>query len=225
MFFKFLVLYKIYRSFIYYGFVGNPDCWHGPLDILLGDIESFIHIASQEEELTPHGRASVEVQSEVELKNVEDVGFRSEALAQVIVFSFLQKSRNPNLENFLIPCLAATKKELKIYFYDCKHDILLESRGMNLFIEIRGSRSQPLNFEAIIAAWLVLNYKFLCSGPHESLLQAPKANFFKHAESCLEIYERQLLYRNVGGQKTYNFDFIHIKPKFVWPSCLSCKPP
>ncbi|XP_048744818.2 uncharacterized protein LOC125657928 isoform X2 [Ostrea edulis] len=202
--------------------IGNRDCWHGSLDILLGSTESFIHVASVEEELSPGEIAPFEVK----LKNVEERRFRSQTLAQVIAFSFLQKASHPSLENFLIPCMAATKKELKIYFYDCKYDILLESRGIPLLVEIPGSNSQPLNFEAIIAAWLVLNYKYLCSGPFDSLLKAPKANFFKHAEPCLEIYEKELLYQHVGEQTTIlDYGFLDItKPKFVWPSNLSCKP-
>ncbi|XP_062576069.1 uncharacterized protein LOC134237946 [Saccostrea cucullata] len=201
--------------------VGNPDCWHGSLNILLGSMESFVHVAPVEEEIGPGGRTSIEVKH----KSVEERGFRSQTLAQAIVFSFLQKQRHPNLDNFLIPCMAATRNELKIYFYDCKHDILLESRSINLLVEIPGSRCQ-VNYEAVLAAWLVLNYKFLCSGPPESLLEAPKANFFSLASSSLEMYEKDLAFKNVVAMNTFaDYDFIDItKPKFVWPSDLPCQP-
>lgn len=33
--------------------------------------------------------------------------------------------------------------------------------------------------------WLVVNYKFLCSGPHEKLLTVPKASFCEHALTCM----------------------------------------
>ncbi|XP_061185337.1 uncharacterized protein LOC133193418 [Saccostrea echinata] len=201
--------------------VGNPDCWHGSLDILLGSMESFVHVAPPEEEISPGGRASIEVKP----KSVEERGFRSQTLAQIIVFSFLQKQRHPYLDNFLIPCMAATRKEIKIYFYDSKHDILLESRGIKLLVEIPGSRCQ-VNYEAILAAWLVLNYKYLCSGPHESLFEAPKANFFSLASSSLEMYEKDLAFKNVVAVNAFvDYDFIDItKPKFVWPSNLPCRP-
>lgn len=77
-----------------------------------------------------------------------------------------------------LPSIAATndKKEIRIYVCDSKHDILLESREMNLFIEILGTKSQPLSYEAILAVWLVVNYRLLCNGP-QSLLQVPKASF------------------------------------------------
>jgi hypothetical protein len=184
-------------------------------------MESFVHVVT-EEELSHGGRQSTELEG----KCVEELEFRSQTLAQSIVFSFLQKKMHPHLENFLIPCLAASRKEIKIYFYDSKHDILLESRGIPLLVNIPGLKCKPLNFEAILAAWMVLNYKFLCSGPHESLLQAPKANFFKKAESCLKIYENELSFKNVGSQLTFaDYDYIDImKPKFVWPSNLSCRP-
>lgn len=50
--------------------------------------------------------------------------------------------------------------EIKIYFYDSKHDIFM-SRGKNLFIEISETEIQPPNYKAILAMWLVVNYKFL----------------------------------------------------------------
>lgn len=40
--------------------------------------------------------------------------------------------------------------------------------------------------------WLVVNYKFLCSGPHEKLLKVPKARFCEHAVSCIDMYEKEL---------------------------------
>lgn len=77
--------------------------------------------------------------------------FRNQTLAQIIVFSFLQKQTHPLLDHFLVLCIAATIKEIEIYFYDSKYDILLDSRGMNVFIDILGTKSQPLNYEATLA--------------------------------------------------------------------------
>lgn len=88
-----------------------------------------------------------------------------------------------------LPSIAATndKKEIRIYVCDSKHDILLESRGMNLFIEILETKSQPLSYEAIFAVWLVVNYKFLCCGPHGLLLQVSKAMFCDHSQACIDM--------------------------------------
>lgn len=102
---------------------------------------------------------------------------------------FLQKQRHLTckFDYFLVPSIAATKLEIKSYFYDSEHDILLESRGMNLFIEILETKSQPLSYEAIFAVWLVVNYKFLCCGPHGLLLQVSKAMFCDHSQACIDM--------------------------------------
>lgn len=120
-------------------------------------------------------------------KHVEDWGFRSQTLAQVTVFPFLQKQRHLtcNLDYSLVPSIAATKMEIKIYFYDSKHD-----NGENLLIEISETEVQLLNY--ILAMKLAVNYKFLCSGPHENLLKVPKARFCEHAVSCIDMYEKEL---------------------------------
>lgn len=95
------------------------------------------------------------------------------------------------LDYSLVHSIAATKMEIKIYVYDSKHDALL-GRGKNLLIEISETEVQLLNYKAILAMWLVVNYKFLCSGPHEKLLKVPKARFCEHAVSCVDMYEKEL---------------------------------
>lgn len=164
---------------------GNPDGLPRSLDIVLGCDECFVHVASPEKEFR---HKSMEVK-----QKVEEHGFRSQMLARVTVFSFLHKQRylTCNLDHFLVPSIAATKMEIKIYFYDSKHDILL-GRGKNLFIEISETEIQPPNYKAILAMWLVVNYKFLCSGPPELLLKVPKARFCEHAVSCIDMYEKEL---------------------------------
>lgn len=61
-------------------------------------------------------------------------------IAQITVFSFLQKMAHPLLDHFFVPCIAAFIKEIKIYFYDKKNDTLLDSRGMYLFIDFPGTK-------------------------------------------------------------------------------------
>lgn len=90
--------------------IGNPDCWHGSLDILLGNMECFVNVVPTENEISPGCRESVEMK----LRSAEERGFRRQTLEQAIVFSYLQKQRHSTLNNFLIPCMAATRKE--IYF-------------------------------------------------------------------------------------------------------------
>lgn len=98
------------------------------------------------------------------------------------------------MNNFLIPYILASNKEIQFFFYDAKNDILLQSRDFKFFIMGKG---KLLSYQAIIASWLVLNYKFLCSGPTQNILKSPKADFPKFAGSALEIYKSQLRFRNV----------------------------
>lgn len=140
----------------------------------------------------------------------------------------LQKQRHLtcNLDHFLVPSIAPTKKEIKIYFYDSKRDILLESRWKNLCIEILGIKRQPHSYKAILAVWLVVNYKFLCYGPHESLLQVPKARFCYRAGACIDMYEMELSIKLVRLHSTRaDFRFTDIlKLEFILPSDLSSRP-
>lgn len=154
---------------------GNTDGLPRSLDIVLGCDECLVHVGSSENEV---GHESMEFWGET--KTYWRTWICSQTLAHITVFSFLRKQRHLicNLDYFLFPSIAATndEKEIRIYVYDSKHDILLESREMNLFIEILGTKSQPLSYEAILAVWLVVNYRLLCNGP-QSLLQVPKASF------------------------------------------------
>lgn len=90
-------------------------------------------MASPEKEV---GHESMEVKQ----KHVEERGFRSQTLAQIIVFSIIQKQTHPLLDHFLVPKYSSIYKEIKIYFYDRKYDTLLHSRGMYLFIEFPGTK-------------------------------------------------------------------------------------
>lgn len=58
---------------------GNPDGWHGSLDNVLECDECFIRVASPENEV---GHKSMEVKQ----KNVEELGFCSQTLAQDLGF-------------------------------------------------------------------------------------------------------------------------------------------
>lgn len=97
-----------------------------------------------------------------------------------------------------------------------------------MFIEISETEIQPPNYKAILAMWLVVNYKFMCSGPPELLLKVPKARFCEHAVSCIDMYEKELrknLEKNAISHSTVaDYSFIDIlKPIFIWPSDLSCR--
>lgn len=88
---------------------GNPDGWHGSLDNVLECDECFIRVPSPENEV---GHKSMEVKQ----KNVEELGFCSQTLAQVFVLSFQQKQRHPTLTISLFPAYQQLKMKSKFIF-------------------------------------------------------------------------------------------------------------
>lgn len=123
----------------------------------------------------------------------EKRGFRIQMIAQITVFSFLQKMTHPLLDHFFVPCIAAFIKEIKIYFYDRKNDvhcwIVEECTCSLIFLE---QKCQPLNYEATLAVLLVVNYRFLCCGLHKPLLKVLEVRFCEHAGSCIDLYKKKL---------------------------------
>ena len=144
-------------------------------------------------------------------------------LAETIVFSFLQKRKHPNYEHFVIPCIRIPSSKVVFCFYDSENDVLLRSKCMNLYV--RTKSKYELIPETILALWLVLNYKHLGSGLSDTLLKAPKANFFQLAGDTLDVYKNELGYHVRDIQyKCSSFvpsDIFGTVPvKFEWPSNL-----
>lgn len=86
---------------------------------------------------------------------------------------------HPENSRCLCPCIAVTNESLVVYFYDTKHDVLLESSPIRL-VSGRNNVGE-VNLVAILTSWLVLNYKYLCSGLVEDLKEQ-KAGFFAQAK-------------------------------------------
>ena len=94
--------------------------------------------------------------SEVKLK-VSPAASRDQALAQVIVFSLLQKQKHPELEHHLIPNIVISIDEFKIFMYDSENDILVCSPSLPIFDE-----QMSLKTVSIVMLWLVLHYRNFC---------------------------------------------------------------
>ncbi|XP_069106187.1 uncharacterized protein [Argopecten irradians] len=180
--------------------IGNEEVWHGSLDIIINNdlvVEPVDGIKPE----SPGGKSPVEVKLKPgSLKSNPQI------IAETIVFSFLQKQRHSENDHFLFPCIGVAGKDLVFYFYDSYHDVLLESTPIPIFVEDSSGESK-INFVAVLASWLVVNYKYLCSGLTEAMLSTEKkADFFVHAGSKLDIYESALRLGNVGvscqSQKT-----------------------
>lgn len=189
-------------------FLGALNAWHGSLDVVFGNPSLFVTVMEEDGDTSPGGR--------VESLTFDTSRTKSQLLAKAIVFSFIQKKRHPEFDHFLIPCIGITRHQIIFIFYDSSNDLLLEGPRHDLVL-VDGS----VNYEAVIAVWLVMNYKFYCSGPTSSMLNAPKSNFYKHAKEQLELYENDLEFRNVSkvseqfgktSEKVRKLDAV-----FVWP--------
>ena len=139
-----------------------------------------VKVATEEPDSPGAGNSSVEMKTNSE----KMVACQEQIRAETIVFSFLQKKKCPELDNFLIPTISMSKTHVKFYLYDCENDIFLETPLLELFRE-----KTLLRIETIITLWLVLNYKYCCSGVPEEIMDSQfKADFFKHIGPDLQNY-------------------------------------
>lgn len=171
---------------------GNEEVWHGNLDIIVNN--DLIVEPVNEDTGSPGGKSIVEVK----LKS-SSLSKNPQIIAQAIVFSFLQKQTHPEREHFLTPCIGVGYTELLVMFYDAEHDVLLESAKMPV-----AKAMQPNKFSliAVIVSWLVVNYKYLCTGLTEEMGNFYKADFFKHAMPKLDVYKEKLRMGNVAVLNT-----------------------
>ena len=96
--------------------------------------------------------------SEIKIK-VSPAASRDQAIAQVIVFSLLQKKKHPELEHHLIPNIVISVDEFKLFMYDSENDILVCSMSLPIFDE-----QMSLKTVSIVMLWLVLHYRKFCEG-------------------------------------------------------------
>ena len=160
-------------------FVGNTEIWHGYLDILVGH---------QPITLTPDEPEVRNGSSPVEEGKVVD--YEEQMIAQTIVFSFLQKHKHQEYKTFLAPCIGISKKHVVFYFYDSDHDFLLESSCFDLQVPGRGIKKST-----VLAMWLTLNYKYLCSGITVAIKESGyTADFHTFGKDKMELYKNRLTF-------------------------------
>ncbi|XP_069106800.1 uncharacterized protein [Argopecten irradians] len=174
--------------------IGHEDVWHGSVAIIINTDVVLEPVEVSDYPESPDG----EIPQESDLCGLES---NPKIIAETIVFSFLKKQLHSESDHFLFPCVGAGGSELVFYFYDSENDVLLESSRVPLFIG-RSNHQQTLNFSAVIACWLVVNYKYLCTGLTRGMLVPnKKAAFFSHAYLKLPIYTSKLKLGNVGSSK------------------------
>ena len=158
--------------------------WHGNLDIIVNNAVVEPLDEQPETPKTPGGKSPVEVKLKTTLKKTPQI------FAQTIVFSFLQKKKHPERENFLTPCIGIGTSELIVMFYDSEHDVLLESSTISLF---ENEFSCEFFYCAILVCWLTVNYQYFCSG----LVEKYKSKFFDIDKGKITVYEEKLQFQNV----------------------------
>lgn len=115
----------------------------------------------------------------------------NQAIAQTIVFSFIQRKRHPEFSNFLIPNILISPQEFRIIMYDSVNDILVCSVPLPIF---QPYPSKSLEIASIIILWMVLHYRIFCEGTgtltRERAVDMNKiqANFKERAKEKLELY-------------------------------------
>lgn len=166
--------------------IGHHTVWHGSVDAMIGKPRKDAAVALTrvgDSAGSPGFRSGMEVK-----KSFTDADLPSfQIISQCIVFSFLQRKLHPENKNSLIPTVGISATELVVYFYDCTNDILLQSLKSFSFEKAGVKRIQ-----AVIVAWLIVNYKYLSDGFVEILTTVPKANFHKVCKDSLHVYENQM---------------------------------
>lgn len=161
--------------------------WHGNLDIIINSDLAVVEPLDEDQGSSLDGNSADE----------NCLQRNHQIIAQTIVFSFLQKKRHPERNNFLTPCIGIGSSEMIVMLYDSEHDVLLESSSVPLF---ENNSSLEFSLKAILVCWLTVNYKYFCSGLCEEY-KHHKSNFFVHAKEKFQIYEDKLSLGNVGNSQ------------------------
>lgn len=194
--------------------IGHEEGWHGFADIVLSshdgvpDTISTTHINESQESATLTC-SDDDCDDDYECsssggKTISDAKlFQSKtsaenrAVAQTIVFSFLQRKRLPEFPNLLIPNILISPQEFRIIMYDAVNDILMCSVPLPIF---QPYPSNSLEIASIIILWMVLHHRIFCEGTdaliREMGIERKKiqADFKERAKEKFELYVNELKY-------------------------------
>lgn len=169
--------------------------WHGNVDFFIGPHpEVVVHASGDPCDADAEGSlSSFEVEDSSSLS--DDI---SQIISETIVFAFLQKKDNPSFENYLIPMIGISKRDILFYLYDPEYDILLESAPFKIFESTW--ENSTLSYPTVLALWLVLNYKTFCTGITEAMKDRNfTADFLSGVKNEIKtIYWKELQFRRCG---------------------------
>lgn len=157
--------------------VASPEVCHGNVDAMMDTSIKFVK---------EKACASVGYGNEAEIVDLKTD--REQIIAQSIVSSFYQKRVNPDYTNHMIPSIGISKDKIVVYFYDCINDVLLESSEMP-YLTAQGTQGALVK-TTIVALWLVLNFKYVCSGITKGMKESGfKSGFVQIVQEKLKYYD------------------------------------
>ncbi|XP_052089997.1 uncharacterized protein LOC127726615 [Mytilus californianus] len=164
--------------------IGNVNAWHGFVDVLSdpGSPESVgVVVATSDDE-----DETYDINSSTNRK--EDViGSEDQAVAQTIVFSFIQRKKHPTLCS-LIPNILISSTYFRIIMYDSVHDILLCTAPISLFATNEKKKLIPTS---VVILWMVLHHRQFCEGIKTDTiddLDNIKLHFKEQANDKYDLY-------------------------------------
>lgn len=144
-----------------------------------------------------------------------------QAVAQTIVFSFLQKEVCPNI--YFVPNILISPNEFRIIMYDAENDILICSQPLYIFTEAdsdsdsisqsdsESQTSRSLNKSSIIILWMVLHYEMFSTNLQPEFTEKRidmnkfQAKFKETVKTKLDIYRNDLFFckKKLKGTNEY----------------------
>lgn len=155
--------------------IGHENVWHGFIDLVLVSNEC-------DTEDLGRWRNIIEVKRSLSRSKF---AVMDQAIAQTIVFSFLQKGGSRKI---FIPNILISPKEFRVIMYNTENDLLICSEPLNLFTEQESKHC--LNFSSLIVLWMVLHYEMFLEDVKQVVqkdcIQHVKAEF--NAEANHNVY-------------------------------------
>lgn len=158
--------------------IGHQDVWHGYTDIVFEShdgipeciattqVSSLSSSCAILDQSSPAKRPRIEDDDEFEEDIISEASIlpaertEDQAIAQIIVFSLLQRQKHPEYQHHLVPNIVISPTDFQIFMYDAVNDILLGSYPLLLF----DVETESLRIESVMILWMVLHYRMFCEG-------------------------------------------------------------
>ncbi|XP_061183614.1 uncharacterized protein LOC133191883 [Saccostrea echinata] len=188
--------------------IGHEQVWHGFIDIVFSSHLGISAIASTVLDIEENISKKRKLDEQDETKNDDFPGGKmitevkqalpehslSQAIAQTVVFSLVQKQKHPEFLHHMIPNIVISPEKVEIMMYDSDNDVLLCSNQILLF-NLDLPEYRTLIDETVVILWMVLHYRIFCTGFNKAkpyVLERCKSNFRQLVASKWDIYSKSL---------------------------------